>query len=423
MLEASYEVEATFEEAFADVAWTDAEDARLAELVAGSSELGRSAQRWEYVAQSLGNGRTVADVRARWADLQQRPPAPAPEPEPEPTPEQELGSVDGAPPSGWSGDACRQLGWMVIDEQRKGTGAGEQRKGAALWEHIASSLVGGRTGRDCRAVWLECLQPEPGAAFERAVGSAVPSAREVAGEGWTGRGYTLYCIDTRTAIGRLGIEGEVRTERRFSEFEAFHAAVVSPLLATAKLQSAWQGLPPLTLPDKALSKNDPTTVQTRRAALQAYLGAALALGKRMASPALDRALLHFLAARPGSPPVLPGHDSGSGLWDAAGSWAFHHSVSFHGTACSVPHTLALLPDGQCHFSAAGHPAGGKVTYLATRLPLFPMLRRTVRALLSVVGAAFRWRPRASGSPCPPTTSFFLHTRRLRNLRKDGRFAL
>jgi hypothetical protein len=46
---------------------------------------------------------------------------------------------------------------------------------------------------------------------------------------------TLYRIETRTAIGRLGVTGAVATERRFSEFEAFHAAVIAPLTRAQKL--------------------------------------------------------------------------------------------------------------------------------------------------------------------------------------------
>ena len=371
MLEASYEVEPTFDD---EIEWTPEEEQRLAQLVAGSAKLGRGTERWAYIAKELGNGRTVADVRQRWAERQQSLSPAALEPEPQlvaaaqpagaaaaavpaartsPVPS----SVDGKPPAGWSADDCRQLGWMVIDAQSKSTGGGP-RAGADLWEHIASSLVGARTGRDCRACWMEVLQPEvPGSAFELAVASTVPSTRVVEASGWTDRGHTLYRIETRTAIGRLAVEGAVATERRFSEFEAFHTAVIAPLLATQKL-------PPVELPAKSVdtwtSKNDPAVVYARRLALEGYLNAAISLSHRMGSPSLFRAVLHFVAAQPGTPPVLPGYDARNGLWDVAGSWVHNETVSFHGTSCTVPHTLLLRPNGQCTFTASGHPAGGKV---------------------------------------------------------------
>ena len=377
MLEASYEVEGE-EPNFDEVEWTVEEEQNLERLVASSAHLGRKPERWEFVAAELGNGRTVADVRQRWAERQSQSPAtPAVTPEPEPQPAAlasalavatasagaataaappPASSVDGTPPSGWSSDDCRQLGWMVIDAQ--GQGGGGPRGGTDLWENIASSLVGSRTGRNCRACWLEVLQPEvPGSAFERAVATSVPGTRSVTGSGWTSSGYTLYRIDTRTAIGRLGVTAGVATERRFSEFEAFHAAVIAPLTRAQKL-------PPIELPPKSVdtwtSKNDPAVVYARRLGLEGYVNAAIGLSHRMSSAALDRALLHFLAAQPGTPPVLPGHDSGSGLWDAAGSWSHTENVDFMGTNCAVPHALTLKPNGQVTFTASGHPAGGKV---------------------------------------------------------------
>jgi hypothetical protein len=347
------------------VAWTPEEEQRLAQLVAGSAKLGRGTERWAYIASELGNGRTVADVRQRWAERQQSLAlaAPAPQPAAVKAPAAAAvraapvaASVDGKPPAGWSPEDCRQLGWLVIDAQSKSSGG--PRAGADLWEDIASSLVGSRTGRDCRACWMEVLQPEvPGSAFELAVASKVPSTRVVEASGWTDRGHTLYCIETRTAIGRLGVQGAVRTERRFSEFEAFHAAVIVPLLVTQKIA-------PVEFPTKSVdtwtSKNDPAVVYSRRVALEAYLNAAISLSLRMRSSAVYRAILHFVAAQPGTPPVLPNFDSGHGLWDAAGSWMQNETVSFHGTSCTVPHTLVITTSGQCTLTASGHPAGGKV---------------------------------------------------------------
>lgn len=368
MLEASYEVEPTFDD---EVAWTPEEEQRLAQLVAGSTKLGRGTERWAYIASELGNGRTVADVRQRWAERQHSLTLSTPEPQPAaieasaavaaaPTApvraSATAASIDGKPPAGWSAEDCRQLGWLVIDAQSKSSGG--PRAGSDLWENIASSLVGSRTGRDCRACWMEVLQPEiPGSAFELAIATKVPSTRVVEASGWTGRGHTLYSIESATGIGRLGVEGEVRTERRFSEFEAFHAAVIVPLLTTQKM-------PPVDLPPKSVdtwtSKNDPAVVYSRQVGLEAYLNNAISLSHRLCSPSIFRAILHFVAAQPGTPPVLPGFDAGHGIWDAAGSWMHTETVDFHGTSCAVPHTLVLTTSGQCKFTASGHPAGGRV---------------------------------------------------------------
>ena len=55
---------------------------------------------------------------------------------------------------------------------------------------------------------MEVLQPEiPGSAFELAIATKVPSTRVVEASGWTGRGHTLYGIESATGIGRLGVDG------------------------------------------------------------------------------------------------------------------------------------------------------------------------------------------------------------------------
>lgn len=173
--------------------------------------------------------------------------------------------------------------------------------------------------------------------------------------GWTDRGYTLYRLDAKTSIGRVGVEGQSLTERRYSEFELFHRTVVEPLQRTGRCPLA-------ELPPKSTMVTE-AVVQARMAALDRYVGAVVDLARRLNSADVHRMLLEFLGA--GAPPAFLS-ELPSRLWDPTGTWKWALSVDFQGTQCTVPHVLELAADGLCRFKASGHPAaGGAVTALGS----------------------------------------------------------
>ena len=372
-------------------------------------------ERWAKIATELGGGRDAQWVRQRWAErmpeqsgvgsqayrqlavsqsqtVQQQLQAAA-----RPTTpggassaqaavskvEIEANPAEARGPDGWSVEDCRQLGRLVrlfesdtpdrrpSDAQNRGigvtgpsqpaTGVGAIR--ADRWESIAGAFSGGGgggggekqkprfSGRQCRACWLEHLQPDlPTAALETLVSAQVTGSRETtpASVGpiseWSGGSYTVYRVQAGTSLGRGRVEGSLITERRYSEFETFHETVIAPLLLGRAREMG--GLV-LALPSKSAnwSKNSSQVVSVRQKGLGEYLAAVAALGRRIHSAQVDIALMEFVSPGVYPPPPdifapapLANAPKTDTLWDVSGVWI--HAVKVR-PAPHAPHALLL----------------------------------------------------------------------------------
>ena len=184
----------------------------------------------------------------------------------------------------------------------------------------------------------------------------ITRTRSVAATSMFGRAYTVFVIEART---RGGVS--FQSEKRFSDFRAFHSEWLEPVMSLGS---------PLPIPSaNPVDKNADETVEARKLGLTNYLSEAVALCERLGSPPVTAALQRFLRDSDGKE-SSPREDSDlvprselwrqvqGCVWDAAGTWAFQESVSFHGSVFPLHHRLTLATDGSAVFEASGHPQHG-----------------------------------------------------------------
>ena len=187
----------------------------------------------------------------------------------------------------------------------------------------------------------------------------VSRARQVQASSMFGRPYTVFVIEART---RGGVS--FQCEKRFSDFRAFHAEWLEPVMSLGS---------PLPIPSaNPVDKNSEETVESRKRGLTEYLREAVALCDRLGSPAVTAALQRFLQPGDGGGgSSTPREDSDlvprselwrqvqGTVWDATGTWAFKETASVNGADALLEHRLVLGADGEAVFEASGHPSTRK----------------------------------------------------------------